>query len=804
MTRSHILLATGSWFLRARIPCFITGVILIGGGLLQLPHYRWVLGSLAPSSIFHPGWLFGLGLAFVAVCFLISPHTTTPHVDCGSTTAKLWLAIILVVAALIRFYEPLPAGLYWDDWAIEAIEPRNIMDYGEHHLLFPFGNREPMYSYALATIWSLIPDSPGPLAQRLANVVLDLGAVWLSYLLAKEAAGRRAGLLLASMVAINKSMVIQSLAGMRVVTVPVVVTAVLLFSFRLFKKKDLSHFVQWGTVLGFSGYSYPAVRPLLLFLVLSTACWILTNHEERRAGPWAWILVTGTSGFWAYLFVDRNGFMPPFLTALPLQMLAWIFLSVCVLLIWSYRRVLSIARKCGHGRIYLGWVNGLICASLLLAPLAIHPGFAARVLELYQQAPLSKQQNMPGVLAELSSKALLTLRTLIIGGRDRDDMNLPGDSFFDFHSAIFVILGLTFAIVRPSWKKTFLLASTMAALIPHILSNDPHSGKLMPCVTPLLLLGTIAVDHALSMSSVLSERKFLQKAVFVMTVGFIGWAAWSNYTLIHDRWATKRGKNATVARQVFQDSKTNRVYLAYYPDDQFLWNLPSQTILNDGVPVYYMHQTNPICLAPSESVRDVVILVSERDVITQERIRGDFPKSQWVRMSITDSPDFPAMYRVLVPKDQISESTNKLLYIRHVSENTWKRTVYGLFHYGIARGIIQWEDRVMDVKEPYPRDAERIVPSVKLEGSFINTSAEEITFKTTTLNDVRLSVAGRMVFDLRPKQGETSRIAKRIFLGKGSHKVEIVTYLFPIRDMPAISYERAGGIEKDLFERKEP
>src|SRR5271170_4997494 len=130
---------------------------------------------------------------------------------------SLWLLPILAVAAYLRLYhywEPVPT--YWDDFAQEIIAPRNILDFHANHWVFDLGRREPFFSYFAAALWWFLPAAKGLMIQRLACVILNLLAIWVLYLVGKELSGRRAGVLLAALGAINLDLLLKCLVGMRI------------------------------------------------------------------------------------------------------------------------------------------------------------------------------------------------------------------------------------------------------------------------------------------------------------------------------------------------------------------------------------------------------------------------------------------------------------------------------------------------------------------------------------------------------------------------------------------------------------
>ena len=66
------------------------------------------------------------------------------------------------------------------------------------------------------------------------------------------------------------------------------------------------------------------------------------------------------------------------------------------------------------------------------------------------------------------------------------------------------------------------------------------------------------------------------------------------------------------------------------------------------------------------------------------------------------NPKIPLfMNRVLIPFDSLTEDPAKLIYIQRVPRSYWRRRFY-CQQYGVARGLMWWDERVPSLNAPLP------------------------------------------------------------------------------------------------------
>jgi hypothetical protein len=257
-----------------------------------------------------PAFLVGLGCWFAA--FRILP----PEGPAGDRGPSPWaargiLGLILAGAAYLRlshFRDPYP--WYWDDMALTMVDVQAILDYHLFQFIFFMGDRQPVYQYVTALVTALTPFLNLLEAQRLAWGLMDLVTVWLLYLVGKEAVGRRTGLLLAGLAAVDRPFLVNCLSGQSCIIAPVGVALGFLFTLRFLRRPDHRHAVQWGLAVAFSAYCYQSARPFLWGFPMLVLLAFLARPEGRKGGARAWFLLLGGAAAWTFWFFRYNRFLP--------------------------------------------------------------------------------------------------------------------------------------------------------------------------------------------------------------------------------------------------------------------------------------------------------------------------------------------------------------------------------------------------------------------------------------------------------------------------------------------------------------
>jgi hypothetical protein len=776
---THLEVAAGAlrWFTRpgSRFLFFMTGWVLLGLGFLSYPNFQYVLSKGFSYPLNQSLWLIGLGALVLFVSAMHLPEPANPK-EIGSLTSKIILAVILLLAAFLRFHRPLdPPGSYWDDMAMEIIYGRNVLDFGEHYWIFPSGGSEAFFAYFSALVWIFQPDASGLYVQRLSTTLINLITLWVFYLLGKEVSGRKAGLLMAALGALTQPFILMGIYWMRILSLSLAVSLCLLAFFKAARKPSLAHFLWFGAALGFGYFTYTPFRPMVPFFAVCLLLTVLNRPEERKGGWTRWLFLATSTAACAYLFLKVNGVLNSQNAALVLLSTPWVESLAVIGLFLLFVPVLKRVLDSHQGRLSLYCLG-----AFLLSQLLSHPTNRGEITQ--KLGNLFQDINQTGVAAMALSclqRFALSVQTLFIGGPNRGDQGFLGDAFFDFPTVCVLVMGIIFAAARPDWKKVFLVLAAVVGMAPWFLTRtDPESGKLMGCIPPLFLLSALALNRLLDSLGTLRWGAILQRQAVILLAVLACLGASLNFHKIYDRWAFNPQFamcNAWVARQTAQDGASNRVYMSKARES--FTTGAGQDVLQDGRETFLLQGSNPIFLANREKTRNVVAILAKDDNVSRQLIQKDFPNAKWrdvLRPSGQAAQDAPLIGKVLIPSDMIPETPGKFFYIQRQSFPGWKRQYYN-GHYGLARGPIEYEDRVEKLGVPSPAPLEGRV-TCRVSGFYEAGSDGQVVFSTETRNYVRLKVDGKKLIDLKPSNDRASGITRSVNLGKGKHRVEIIVY----------------------------
>lgn len=769
------------------------GWVLTSVSLGANPNFSYAFSFLGNFNPPNPMVQFGLGMGLVLAFWRFLP-APGPSQDISKGWARLWFWVIFAMAVYFRMYKVHEAtGIYWDDNAVGITDPRAIFEFKERPFLMPIANREPFFSYFLAGLWAMMPNAYAIFIQRFGCGLIDLAGIWLFYLLGKEVGGRRVGLVAAALGAVSKPMIIASLIGYTNVTVPMAVALGLLMTFRLFKNPSWKHFFYWGLALGFMPYNYTSVRPWLLFLVVAVFLWMWFS-KGRDGGRLDLGLGWGTLAAWTFCFLLINNFLvkqSPLVSFFSKPVVGWGLLAAAWVLF------LASLTKNSPGKapsLVPRFFIGVFLAGFLIYPMAIQPLVAVHAsgLSIFHDASnLSVHFGFDRV-ANMMKKLVESLTTLFITGDDRGDMNLFGDSFFDYHFIAVFALGFAALVVQPSWMKIFLLISALVGISPHVLSVDPHSGKLVGCVAPLAVLAGLGVNQLyLAFKSTFSgARQGLLAGLFLAV--YFGWAAQGASEKVLNTFFTGDRVEKTVSLQVKQYSGQDRVFLAGY--SLFVSGV-AQCVLDQGYDFYYLKDKNPIFLKPEDKPKAAIVLMHINDKATQQKIESQFKNVTWDVIYLAGWKDNrPACRRAIIPAAEIEEGGDKFIYSQRVPADNWTRD-YLAGRYILGYGMIDLEESVGDLYGAVPSPMWGRL--VNLRGTFNLPSASQVTFKVRTNDYVKFQVDGRQIIYLRPEWNPLP-ISGTLGLTAGSHKVEYDIYLQHEQSIPQVFMSVGGGPDRLL------
>ena len=797
------------------------GFVLVGGVLLQNDAFLW----LAPSFKLPPAHLrqiLLLGAVFLFLGFRGLPTKPLP-LDIPRWAAYPLLLAFLGVAAYFRLYRAgEPIGRYWDDPAICIIDPCDIFELHVFRIDFAIGHREPLYPYVAAGIWWLFPQMKALVVERVTSTLFDVAAVWLFYRLGREVTGRRlTGILLAAFGAVSKPMILQNLGGMPGLTLPFITSLILWFQFRLFRKPDLSHFLQWGFILGFGFYTYIAYRPWMLFLAFSTLAWMawdsfiaprfspdpaktvpkgkarapktstpaprgvfrylgineLKNPSPILAGVHWLLLALGTLGLLS-LFAFLLDRLFVVFTDNPLSRIwrsnlhVWIFFQILLFGIFGYLYKMT----SGKGKTFMGWCLGVALAGFLVYPLAMNAeiGIKIRDISILPKSPLEWLRG--SFIHSIWERFSIAVWDLFVTGDDRADMNVVGDPFFDFHAAVLVLAGLVFAISRFSWTRIFLILCAFTGVVGRILTGDPTSAKLLGALPALLLLSCWGLENWIAAAFSGPWKKRWIGLILTVVLGFFWvWEGQGTFERVYVKWWSISSSDVIVYQEISRQIPTKRVYMGVYHGMGFA-SPAVQGVIFDGQPLYLLGQNNIIDVTPGEPRQDLAVVISGADKDWAGRLKKDFPHAQWLPQwaFYQTRSDTPFLYTVVIPEADIPQKPGKLFMLRVVPEHKWLRRVYSN-DFGLCRGMILYED-LSESLNPIPPGMGS--HSISAEGDWEVPADGNYTFSVDSANPLQVWVDGDKVLSsvtadwVRPRN-----VSHTVFLKKGIHRLRYLTYL---------------------------
>jgi hypothetical protein len=743
-------------------------------------------------------WLFLLGVLALAAAFRSLPVHPDPGGEVPADRARLVLGVILLGAAILRLAKPFdPQPQYWYDYIASLVDAREIVEFGRHHLIFPFGDRQPLYQYFLALLCLLLPTASSILTMNLAWALMDLAGLWVLYLLGKEAGGRRVGLWAAALGAVSKPLLVLCMTQQSCVTGSLAVSTALLFTLRAWNRPDRRRFLAWGAALALGPYCYQAARPFFLFLPAAFLAGLAFRGAFRGGAPAPRALAATALVGWTLLSLKVNRFLP--VAAGPL--LPWL---LAVLAVAALALALKVRSGAGPGdpeRPVVLWVEGLALALVLAAPMLAHPRFAlhaAAVSSLHVEGRLSVDPRALGVLWD---QFWNTLSTLGVEGWDHPYMSLPGEVFLDLPTLVLGTAALAFALARPTGLTTGLGACLLVGLAPHVLSGDPHSGKLQGLVPPLLVLVGLAAE-AVRRSLAPGAPRRLAGALLAAAILAGGGAMYHRF---HVWLVPKAFPDRTLTDLLRKDHAEGAVSLVhlsqgfFHKGEGYLSSLAA-SCERLGVrtlrasPVVLWHDAD----GPAP---DAVLYVSGGETAALERVRREFPGARWeeVRVYPQTAEGPPTFLRIRVPGPLLPDSPEGSVPVRWVSARKsrpglWRRRVFA-GRVGLGRGLVDYEDRVEDPSAPIPHNVAGL--SATVDGTFQAPRVGRYGFAVRTGNYGVLQLDGRRALDVRPRR-EAMEAQGSLELGAGPHRVSLWTFFQQGLEVPRIQVTAPDGTEKPL------
>ncbi|HVZ80836.1 MAG TPA: glycosyltransferase family 39 protein [bacterium] len=772
-------------------------------GLLSLPNYNLLL---RPGNAFihnqiqvfpkdnlfaHlPGVpLIVIGFIALVVLFRQAPLFPESEGDLSPLAARIGFWAFLALGGYLRWESPhQPVGFYWDDHYTITADIRNMLDFHKFFFLFPVGWREPFFPYLSAFLWLFDPRATGLIVVLLADILIDLGALWLFYLIGKEIGGRRMGLVLLAMGSICKTMVMVTKFEYGNDTAVLASAAVVLFFLRLLKKPDLSHFIQWGAALGAGAFAYVPFRPWTPVFLGAAFLWLFHDPKERKVDPYRIVLGPALLAAWAFLFVYKNSFLPEQngLVRLVAGPGAVLF---ALLLAFSYAKVAMRERRKGFSKLF-GWATGAILTALIMAPFYLHPHYSEHVADI---SAFSSKFTEPGKGWQKVWENNLFTWKLLFGQVDHVS-RLPaiGDSLYEYMVAGCALLGLASFVARPQWVTAFIVSLFFVSTTAGTLSNGPHSFRYVICDLPLLLTGAWGVNRLWNVFRRTRHPQWMKPVLAgVLFLGFV-WETIQDHKLTWE-WMAQEAQNTIVWTHARSEMPDHRVYIVEH--NPGFYAACAMEVLADGSDLFQATDSNSIDLTPDEKGKDLAIFVWGRDTGTQKRIEQEFPGVVWNKKTyyLQGDDDVPYLWWTRVPFDRIPADPKAYFHVRRVPSTTWRRRCYG--YYGLGRGLILYEDRVAHWNDDLPDH--RFIDwnnSMRVEGNWEAPESGKYHFSLRTGNVMRFFIDGRKVLEMEPDHSGVR--ACDLELSRGPHSIEVVTAFASEHQVPMVHVTLPGGSQE--------
>jgi hypothetical protein len=768
---------------------------------LSFPNFNWLFPPAEHfpfrQSLWASFFLF-LGLAFA---FRIIPQDKEDG-DLSPWAVRLGLLACLGLGAYLRMYHSsIFVGTYWDDTAFGIAQARRVADLADYKNAFSFAQgMEPVWPFTAVFFWKLFPDASSLFIQRLTSTVFDLAAIWVLYLAGKELAGRRMGLLAAALGAISKPMIAKCITGYGSVTVPLGMALAILFTLRLIKKPSIGRFLQWGAAVAFGVYTSPPFQPFVPFFVFIVLVWLWLQRGERRPDIFFWV---NAGVLLVYFLYCNNAFSSGHWISRTLDF--WGPLLVCgvlgCILVWAVYHYPKMAQD-RKNESWTGWIVGAWLCALLSFPVLTNENLFGRVRDTLITTGAGGFLTGSYILTSFQRVAPSVL-ALFWQGNDRNDMQQPIDAFFGYTEVVLIALGLAFCLARMNQVRAFLLLTALIGFAPYAASAGPHSGRLVGCTAPFLLLAALGLNELLKALSRVSKKRILYRLAWVLLLALWGWTAQGSLLRVYDQWSEKLfGPNALLHLEAAQDLKQGiRVYL-----DPASLNGLGSAVLFEREPVQVWRASNIVYLGPEEKPGDVAIYMNP-----QSNLKGQleklFPTAQWKTIKCPAPYDSVTVLRCYLPLPLFSAKSKspRPMEFRSIQPPYWQRQ-YSTTLNGLAFGVIEGEDKTVNMADPVPGGANPDGAGARYRGVIhVDQSGKfEITCKTGNRADVRID--GRKIFNLYfPQTAHHTPPAqmkkKNVYLEAGDHRVEVKTWFQRGYAPPEITLKAKGtaGEAKSLW-----
>ena len=502
-----------------------------------------------------------------------------------------WTLLVLAISAVVIFFRVyrlnlVPAEMV-SDQAEKLLDVIDVLN-GQTHIFFPRNTgREAIQFYLTAGIINLLGTGISYISLKIGTALIGLITLPFMYLLGKEVANRRVGLLAMAFAGIAYWPNVISRVGLRFPLYAAFVAPTFYFLFRGIRRSNRNDYILAGLSLGLGLHGYTPIRILPFVVVAAVVLYLIHKQSAgvRRQTIWGLFLLTAVSlvvflPLMRYASENPEMFSFRALSRLgtverPLPGPAWqIFLSN----LWN-------------GMTMYGWDDGDIWT-----------------------------------------------------------ISVPHRPALDFISAALFHLGMVLLLVRyirrRNWLDLFLLLSVPLLMLPSILSlayptENPALNRAAGAMVPVFLIVGITLDSFLStLRTRLGEVQgpWITAAVGVLL--FL-WAANKNYDLVFNQFANSYDSGAWNTSEMgqvvheFADSmgSYDTAWVVGYP----FWVDTRLVGINAGNPKDYA--IAPDQLAGTGSVAGAkLFLINLQDKDSVQALKNLYPAG-WMKEYVSKYPN---------------------------------------------------------------------------------------------------------------------------------------------------------------------
>ena len=761
-------------------------------GLSWLFPFSWFPSSPLPATLLLVFWI---GLVF-AIKYTPIELGSSPA-ESSFTLERPFLWGLLLLAIILRLHYPVDIfSPGWCDSYIEATGAFSVIDkreFGDSFFMGRAHGLQPLSMWSYILLWWIVPSIKILVAQKIVCTFYFVITLLFLYLAGVEIGNSRAGVFAVILGLFSKPLWEKSLCCMHAGTPPAVFALILWLFLRTMRKPSWFNFILFGLALAIPPYSYQPIRVLVPYYILAALVWLYLSRPSERPNKPSQASVIALCGFIFILFV--------FYLNILFTGNNWITRSIDIsgpffpcLLIFAFlalaTRVFSDAEN-PLATSWRGWILAVWVCIIVTYPIYSHS---------YIQDQLRSHLN-----AEKHYQFLSTLRFMFdqsMGGGDREDMGLPGDSFFSYVEIALGALGLALAFAKPNLVRIFLMLAFFMGLAPYALDGGlPHSLRLIACVSPFLLLGGLGADYLWQRFQNLSiSGSRIKTAVLIVLCGLSVWAF--HQRVIVDWAENLTCKDSVVYQGVRQDqSQGYRVFLGH----SFDWH--TSFALYESHPVDCLLPSNTIYLSETEKPTDVSIFLGgddEETPRTKKAVSDAYPNAHWEDLLGGYHKMGHLAWRCRISSADIQNTPAGLFHFQTIPTGSWKRTVFNSED-GLRPSFRTLVDYVSDPKAPFPdgmRTDNRFI-TFQREIRVSQTGKFHLTCKGHRLLRVKLDgeTVGALNFHGTRNFGDndTKSCDRLITLKSGVHQIEITTYLDTPDPLPDVLLNRNGETPRAIW-----